>query len=91
MLHDGLLFKDNQLYIPNCSMREKLVQEKHNGRLVGHFGIDKTLGQLSHFYFWPKMKADVQRYANKYRICKHVEGRSQNVGLYMPLPIPNRP
>ena len=54
------------------------------------FGIDKTLGQLSHFYFWPNMKEYVQRYMNKCRICQHAKGRSQNAGLYMPLPIPNR-
>ena len=72
-------------------MRGNLVQEKHNGRLVGHFGGDKTLGQLSHFYFCPKMKANVQWYVNKSRICQHVKGRSHNVGLHMPLPIPNRP
>ena len=91
MLQDGLLFKNNQLCISNCSMREKLVQEKHNGGLAGHFGVDKTLGKLSHFYFWPKMKEYVQRCVNKCRICQHAEGRSQNVGLYMPLPIPDRP
>ena len=46
-------------------MREILLQEKHNGGFDGHFGVDKTLGKLSHFYFWPKMKEYVQRYVNK--------------------------
>ena len=91
MLQDGLLFKNNQLCIPNCSMRENLVQEKHIDGLDGHFGVYKTLGKPSHFYFWPKMKEDVQRYVNKCRICQHAKGRSQNAGLYMHLPIPNRP
>lgn len=51
----------------------KLVQEKHNGGLVGHFCVEKTPGQLSHFYFWPKMKGDVQRYVSKCRVCQHVK------------------
>ena len=72
-------------------MSENLVQEKHNGGLDGHFGIDKTLGKLSRFFFWPKMKENVQRYMNKCRICQHVKGRSHNARLYMPLPIPNKP
>ena len=55
ILQDGLLFKDIILCIPQCSMRENLIQEKHNGGLAGHFGIDKTVGQLSHFYFCPRM------------------------------------
>ena len=49
IFQDGLLFKDNRLCIPQCSMRENLIQEKHNGGLARHFGIEKTVGQLSHF------------------------------------------
>jgi hypothetical protein len=59
MLQNGLLFKKNQLCIPNSSLRENLIQEKHHGGLVGHFGVDKTFWQLSHFYFWHKIKVDV--------------------------------
>jgi hypothetical protein len=42
LIRDGLLFKGNQLCISKCSMRDKLLKEKHNGGLVGHFGHDKT-------------------------------------------------
>ena len=42
-LQNGLLFKGNQLCVPRGSMRENLIQEKHNGSLSGHFGINKTL------------------------------------------------
>jgi hypothetical protein len=31
LIQDGLLFKGNQLCIPDCSMRENLVKEKHSG------------------------------------------------------------
>ena len=31
-----------------------LIQEKHNGGLAGHFGIDKTFRRLSHFLFLAK-------------------------------------
>lgn len=41
-LHEGLLFKRNQLCIPNCYMRENFIKEKHSGGLGGHFGADKT-------------------------------------------------
>ena len=51
MLQDGLLFKNSKLCIPSCSMRENLIQEKHNGGMAGHFGSDKTYGKLIHFYF----------------------------------------
>ena len=79
-LQDGLLFKDSKLCVPKCSMRENLIQEKHNGGLAGHFGIDKTVGQLSHYYFWPKTREAVETYVKMCRICQHVKGRSQNIG-----------
>jgi hypothetical protein len=57
MIQEGLLFKGNQLCIPNCSMRENLLKEKHNGGLAGHFGHDKTFAKLSESYFWPGMRS----------------------------------
>eukprot|EP00253_Pinus_taeda_P009372 PITA_09372 len=42
-LQEKLLFKGGQLCIPDYSMRENIIREKHNGGLVRHFGIDKTL------------------------------------------------
>jgi len=90
-LQEGLLFKGGQLCIPDCSMRENIIQEKHSGGLAGHFGIDKTTAQVRHFYFWPKLQRDVQRYVRRCKICQLAKGHSQNTGLYQPLPIPDRP
>ena len=42
MFQDGLLFKNSKLCIPSCSMRENLIQEKHNGGMAGLFGSDKA-------------------------------------------------
>lgn len=41
-LQSNLFFKGNQLCVPRGSIRENLIQEKHNGALSGHFGITKT-------------------------------------------------
>ena len=90
ILQDGLLFKNSKLCIPSCSMRENLIQEKHNGRMTSHFGSDKTYGQVSHFYLWPKMRSEVEKFVRRCRICQHAKGRSQNTVFYTPLPIPTR-
>jgi hypothetical protein len=47
MIQEELLFKGNQLCIPNCSMRENLLKEKHSGGLARHFGHDKTFTKLN--------------------------------------------
>ncbi|XP_022843177.1 uncharacterized protein LOC111366704 [Olea europaea var. sylvestris] len=44
--HEGYLFQENRLCIPNCSMRELLVREAHSGGLIGHFRMQKTLEML---------------------------------------------
>ena len=45
--HEGFLFRENKLCIPQSSLRELLVREAHSGGLMGHFGIMKTLDTLS--------------------------------------------
>jgi hypothetical protein len=90
MIQEGLLFKDNQLCIPKCSMRENLLKEKHSGGLVGHFGNDKMFAKLNESYFWPRMRADVKRFMDRCRISQHSKGKRHNAGFYQPLPIPNR-
>ena len=42
MLQNGLLFKNSQLCVPNFSMRENIIQEKHSGGLTRNFGAYKT-------------------------------------------------
>ena len=68
MIHDGLLFRGNQLCIPKCSMRENLLKEKHSGGLAGHFGHNKTFTKLNESYFWLRMRADVKKFMDRCRI-----------------------
>jgi hypothetical protein len=91
MVQEGLLFRGNQLCIPRCSMRDNILKEKHSGGLVGHFGHDKMFSQMSILYYWPGMRKYVIKFVNRCRICQHAKGKRQNIGLYQPLPIPERP
>ncbi|KAI4313065.1 hypothetical protein MLD38_037841 [Melastoma candidum] len=49
--HEGYLFRENKLCIPQGSMRELLVREAHGGGLMGHFGVTKTLDVLREHFF----------------------------------------
>jgi hypothetical protein len=91
MIQEGFLFRGNQLCIPNCSMRENLLKEKHNRGLAGHFGHDKTFVKMSESYFWPGMRSEVKRLVDRCRVCQHSKGRKQNAGFYQPLLILERP
>jgi hypothetical protein len=73
-IQDGFLFKGNQLCIPDCSMRENLVREKHSGGLAGHFGHDKTFAMLRESYYCLGMRADVKIFVDRCKICQHAKG-----------------
>jgi hypothetical protein len=90
MIQDQLLFRRNQLCIPRCSMRENLLKEKHSGGLVGHFSHEKTFSKLNGSYYWLGMRKNVKKFVDRCIICQHAKGKRRNVGLYQPLPIPER-
>jgi len=75
MFQDGLLFRGNQLCIPQCSMRENFLKEKHSGGFVGHFGHDKMFVKLNESYFLLGMQVDIKRFMDKCRICQHSKGK----------------
>ena len=57
--HEGFLFWENKLCVPNYSLHELLVRESHGGGLMRHFGVAKTLVVLQEHFYWPHMKIDV--------------------------------
>jgi hypothetical protein len=81
MIHEGLMFRGNQLCIPKCSMRENLLKEKHSGGLAGHFGHDKTFSKLNESYFWLGMRADVKRFDRQMQNLPTFEGKEAECGV----------
>ncbi|KAG7599289.1 hypothetical protein ISN44_As06g034760 [Arabidopsis suecica] len=87
-LHDGFLFKDFCLCIPDCSLRLQLISELHN---EGHVGRDRMLQLVSSSYFWPSLRRDVEKFVERCVTCQKSKGHASNVGLYMPLPVSTQP
>ncbi|XP_072064137.1 uncharacterized protein [Arachis hypogaea] len=89
--HEGFLFRGNRICVLACSMRDLLVLESHNGGLMGHFGVHKTLDVLSEHFYWPRMRRDVEKFCAKCVACKQAKSKSLPHGLYAPLPVPMHP
>ena len=88
---EGYLFKEGKLCIPQGTHRKLLVKESHEGGLMGHFGVDKTLDLLKGKFFWPHMRKDVQRHCFRCISCLKAKSKTMSHGLYTPLPIANAP
>lgn len=39
-----------------------LLEKNHDDSLTGYFGVKKTLERHSRWYYWPKMRVDVEKY-----------------------------
>nr|GEZ24904.1 hypothetical protein [Tanacetum cinerariifolium] len=85
------LFKSNRLCVPQCSLREEIIRELHEGGLAGHFERDNTLAAIQEKFFWPKMGQDVKRLVDRCVTCHKAKSHGTNAGLYTPLLVPNSP
>jgi hypothetical protein len=90
-IQDEFLFHANKLCIPASSVHLLLLHEAHGGGLKGHFGIYKKHGVLAAHFFWPQMRADVERLVARCTTCQKAKSRLNNHGLYMPLSVPTSP
>ena len=79
--HEGFLFRENKLCVPNCSLCDLLVWESHSGGLMGHFGVAKTLAILQEHFYWPHIKKDVERIYGRCVTCRQEKSRVQPHGL----------
>ncbi|XP_010525370.1 PREDICTED: uncharacterized protein LOC104803186 [Tarenaya hassleriana] len=61
-LHDGYLFRDRRLCVPQGSLRDVILREAHGEALAGYFGVDKTLAVVQEHFFWPHLKRDVRSF-----------------------------
>ena len=75
----------------NYSIRELLIREAHGGRLMGHFGITKTLEVLHEYFYCLNMKRDVQRICDRCMTCKQAKSNVMPHGLYTPSHVPKEP
>ena len=85
---EGVLHYDGKPYILEI-LRTDLLERNHDDPLAGHFGVEKTLELLTRKYYWPKMRADVEKYVQGCDICMSSKvQRHKPYGSLQSLPIP---
>ncbi|GKC12050.1 transposon ty3-I gag-pol polyprotein [Tanacetum coccineum] len=87
----GGLLKANHLCIPKTSFTSQLIKEVHAGGLSAHLGRDKTIASVESWFYWPQLKTDVGAFIKRCVVCQEGKGKSKNIGLYMPLLVPESP
>ncbi len=58
---EGVHHSDGKPYIPGA-LRADLLDRNHDDFPAGTFGVKKTLELLSRRYYWPEMRADIEKY-----------------------------
>jgi hypothetical protein len=88
---DGLLLRNNLIYVPKGPICLKILRECHDNTLVGHFGMTRTHELVSRNYWWPKMNKLLREYVKSCDTCARSKApRHRPFGLLQPLSIPSR-
>ena len=86
-LNNGVIYRKDpnteqiQLVTP-VNLKQQILNQVHNQRLGGHFGIKKTLHNVRMRFWWPGLRADVKRWC---RTCIMCQKRNPRSGSRMPL------
>nr|GEU76907.1 hypothetical protein [Tanacetum cinerariifolium] len=68
-IQDGFIFKGNRFCIPNCSLRESIIEEGHGGGLSRHFGVTETMAWLNTHFYWPRTEQNISKFVERCRVC----------------------
>ena len=86
----GLLYTTGRrVYVPKwANLRRTLNKKGHDSTWGGHLGKKRTLVLIEAFYYWPRMRDDVEAYVRTFLICQQDKVETKlSGGLLEPLPI----
>lgn len=91
-LEDGLILRNDLIYVPSDELRVKVMQQYHDSAVGGHAGIQKTIELITRTFWWPSLNQFVIKYIQSCETCAMSKSsRHKPYGPLMPIPIPNHP
>jgi len=71
---DGTPREICQIVLP-APLRELVLHQLHDLRIVGHLGIQRTVGRVKHRFYWPGVALDVTRWCARCTECASRKGK----------------
>ncbi|QRV96825.1 Retrotransposable element Tf2 protein [Ceratobasidium sp. AG-Ba] len=88
---EDLLWYEGQSVIPgNKEVKLAILEMHYDNPIAGHQGQARTLELMSRRYYWPAMKAQVNRFVESCEVCQQSKGYKKFAHL-KPLLIPQKP
>ena len=73
------------------SLRQEVIHECHDTPWAGHTGLHKTLKLAERTFWWPTMRAAIEKYVLTCVPCQRNKSSTQKkAGLLQPMPVPAR-
>ena len=68
-LKDGFMMMHGKLCVTK-GLRQKVMTESHAPPYSGHRGIEATVRALESFFYWPRLRQDVDSFVRDCIICQ---------------------
>ena len=70
--HKGFLLLDKHIYIPDVNdLGLRVLQDKYDHPISGHFGQNHMLELIRREYIWPELRSSVKSYIKSCTTCMH--------------------
>ncbi|GMG56104.1 unnamed protein product [Ambrosiozyma monospora] len=83
-----LLYKDaTRLCIPHDNLQE-LLDAIHASPTGGHMGVTRTIAYLTKSFYFPRLRAIVEKYVGSCDVCQRVKSKTHTPGHMQAIPTP---
>src|ERR1700753_1153854 len=92
-LQDNIMYRKDKIYVPaNEDIKQRILELYQHSQIAGHPGQAKTLELVTRGYYWPSIKAYVNKYVSTCDACQRNKQRHSRLqGTLKPLPVPKGP